>query len=295
MPYGPASPLYNPFKKVPVLGKWYGRVGRVYAIYNMPCQPTPQIWVYAAWVSTPRLLWSLFKPDFTDLKYDQVKAGFKRHGRKGKFKIHTMQGPKYPVPKGLGWAIFEGAEFAQRVGWYLCVIDATLEFAVNWSTLAYQYSGCAAPGIGYANLNIVDPELVGPNPGLGTISAWHFLTADKLSTGPTGIGVPAGYNYVINASVVTEDAHIPGYPYASTSFEIYDQANDNVISTLDETPHPDGSRGYSGVAYVPFGPQPTHTFTVRYRNGAGIAKVSAGSFSCYASKIKLNLDLKPDP
>jgi len=293
--YGPPVPLYNPFSNTPLLGKWYGRVGRVIHILSLPCQPTPQIWVYAAFVSTPRLLWSLFKPDFIDLKYDQVKAGFKRHGRKGKFKIHTMDVPKYPTPRGLGWAVFEAAEFAQRVGWYLCVIDATTEFAVNWTTLAYQYQGCTTPGVAHANMNLPDPKNFGPLPGQFTVTGWNTLSEDGFAGSTSGIGIPAGFNYTASAGVAVTDPHIPGYPFAPTTFKIVDVANNVTIATLDENVEPDGSRTYQTQSFQPFGPKPLHNLRLIVEMGAGVALVTSGSFTAYGSKLKLDLDLKPDP
>jgi hypothetical protein len=287
--------FYNPVKKVPLLGKWYSRAGRTYQILSSPCNPEPSIAVYAAWVSLPRLVWTLFKPDFIDLKYDQVKAGFHRHGRKGKFKIHTIDVPKYPVPKGLGWAIFAGAEFAQRVGWYLCVIDATTEFAVNWSTLTYQYAGCVAPGIGFGNcdggseFNYRDGQ--SRFAGFTTFNSGNGLVATV-----TGVGVPNGWNWSGGCGATIGPPSVPGLEQGSGTCQLYDFKNNIQIGEMQSKQNPDGTTTFSTQHYQNVGPLPGADLGILVSgSGNGWFTVSSANLNVTASHLKLNLDLKPDP
>lgn len=295
MPYGPLKSNYDPISKVPVIGRWYGRIGKVYKIWSMPCSPSPIIAVYAAWVSAPRLLWSLFKPDFADYKYEQIKSGFKRHGRRGKFKIHEEKPGAYPTPRGMGWQIFRIAEAAQRIGWYLSVIDATTEGLVNWSTLTYEYSGCLTPDMAYANLDATGGGTYGPGPGTYTITDWTVKDVKGLGTGPTGVSVPAGWNYMVTAQITTEGVETPDWPKTSPTCQVVNTTDGTVIANMDKTPNPDGTSSFLGVGYINLGLLPFANLVVRATAGFGLFKVTGGNFSVYASQLKLNLDLKPDP
>lgn len=288
--------FYNPVKKVPLLGKWYSRAGRTYEIWSSPCNPEPMIAVYAAWVSLPRLVWTLFKPDFIDLKYDQVKAGFHRHGRKGKFKIHTIDVPKYPVPKGLGWALFAGAEFAQRVGWYLSVIDVTTEFAVNWSTLTYQYSGCIAPGVSFGNCS------GGWNFNYGGGGSQRYLGFDTfdrtndMSATVAGVGVPVGYNYMASAGCGMGPPSVPGADFGTGSTALWDFSANQKLADIDMVKNPDGTSSGSTNFYWNAGPMPGADLGIMVTsNGDGFFTIPNATLLVTASKLKLNLDLKPDP
>lgn len=147
MPFGTLSGA----RRIPVIGKSVARVGQVIDIVSQPCSFDPIIAVEALWHDTPKLLWSLFKPDVNDLVTER--AGIK-HKRKPKrrFNIFDALEGSVPMPKGkVGTAIFHMGSLAQRVGWYLLIVDATTEFAVNWTSTVYEWSGCDIPGTPFCN------------------------------------------------------------------------------------------------------------------------------------------------
>lgn len=140
----------NPIiRKVPIIGDEIYKVGQVYDLINMPCAPDAWMWVYAFWHEVPFVFASLFKPDSEDF----VQERFGRpHHRKRR---HKMRPDRYRPPdinpgKGLGWAAWKMSQWADRLGWYLLIVDTSLTFAINWTSLAYQYNGCAVPGKAYA-------------------------------------------------------------------------------------------------------------------------------------------------
>lgn len=295
MPYGSLKPHYDPISKLPVVGRWYGRIGQVYQIWSMPCSPDPLIAVYAAWVSAPRLLWSLFKPDFMDLKYDQIKSGFRRHGRKGKFKIHEEQGGAYARPKGVGWQIFRVAEAAQKIGWYLSIIDVTTEGLVNWSTLTYQYSGCLTPDMAYAIQDNSSIFVYGTTGAPQTIGGWIPKAVKGLGAGPTSIAVPQSWNYMVTAQLTTEGVDVPGRGKGAPSLQVVNTNDGIVVATMDRTDYPDGTTGFLGVGYINLGNLPAANLVVQAISNSGGYRATGGSFQVYASDLKLQLDLKPDP
>ena len=138
-------------RRIPLIGKSIARVGQVIDIVQQPCALDPVITVEALWHDVPTLLWSLFKPDVNDLVTER--AGLK-HKRKPKrrFNIFDELHSSIPVPKGVvSTAVFHLGSFAQRVGWYLLIADATTNFLVNWTSTVYEWHGCDIPGAPFCN------------------------------------------------------------------------------------------------------------------------------------------------
>lgn len=137
---------------VPLIGNWVANAGKVERIITQPCEIDPAIWVTAFFNETPILLWSLVKPDPVDLTArDMARTGRKglhersRRQRKRPLFKFAVDGilpgvvrTRVPVPQ----ALFTLGDFAQRVGWYIIVVDATSEFLVRWVSTAYQWQGC---------------------------------------------------------------------------------------------------------------------------------------------------------
>jgi hypothetical protein len=99
-----------------------------------------------------------------------------------------------PVP-GWGWRVFNLGDLAQKVGWYFAIIDAGIDFAVHWSTMARQYSGCDALGEPYAKLYVPVKTIA-----LNSSGAWtnfNFTGADTNIFPASGnhIVVPPGYSW----------------------------------------------------------------------------------------------------
>lgn len=296
MPYGPAAPWYNPVKNVPIIGKAWGRIGQVYTIWSQPCDVTPWILIKAAWVSTPRLLWSLFQPDFLDYKYDNITKNFKRHGRRGRFRIHEISYPKYPVPKGLGWALFAGAEFAQRVGWWFCVIDATGEFIVNWSTMTYQYAGCRAPGVGYGSCSTLTPNVLRNSVDGGSFIT-HNMKLDyeqyPVSAGPDAVSAAACRNYIVGCSYTSTPAtDAPGPPTSATGTITMLGDFDYQVQEQSVT-NPNGSTTSTAIVEINSPNALTLFFQVLVKPGVGWWRENEVSIFMSATAVKLALDPLP--
>lgn len=163
-------------RQIPVIGDDIYQVGQVLDMIAQPCSPDPWVMVQAVWSYSPSLIWSLFKPEVLDLAFDRAGKPHKRK-RTRRFRVSDLMQLPAPVPGQLGWATFKLAEAGQRIGWYLLVLDATTDFAVNWTSMAYTYSGCFTPDSAWAE----------------TGSGFQFIAR---RVGPTTLQIPGTYfNY----------------------------------------------------------------------------------------------------
>lgn len=188
----PTKPLHkNPFrryKNLPVIGPWIGRVGRVRQILSHPCQPTPEIWVYAFFWNLPIAIFSLFSPSDTDFLAERFGTG----GRgKKKFKMTYWQhlAPEVNPGNGLGWYAFRGVALLRMVGWYFTIADSVTGLGVNWVSTAYRWQGCVPPGGSWAQQHLLadSVELLGA--GEVIVSTWILDGAQGMGTDQAAIAV----------------------------------------------------------------------------------------------------------
>lgn len=138
-------------RSIPGIGKSIARVGQVLDIVAQPCAFDPIVAVTAFWHDAPKLLWAIFKPDVQDLVTDRAGIKHKRRPKRG-FNIFQALDSSVQLPKGrIGTAIFPLGQLAERIGFYLLVVDATTEFAVNWTSTVYEWSGCDIIGAPFCN------------------------------------------------------------------------------------------------------------------------------------------------
>jgi hypothetical protein len=136
----PTVPSAQPFD-IPFIGGDLAKIGRAIDLYSTPCSPSAEIWVYGFFQAIPTLFISLLKPQLIDINI-RHRHGRPRKGKRLKFIAQAVFRDaiiEIPVPR---WVPFRIYEWAQRVGWYLLVADATEQFAINWMSLAYKYDGC---------------------------------------------------------------------------------------------------------------------------------------------------------
>lgn len=136
-------------RRIPVVGNDIYQAGQVYNIMSQPCGPDPWIAVQAFWSYTPMLLWSLVKPDYGDLTFQRQGRNHRRVRRRN-FRIDGSMLAPTPNKPGVSMALFRGYQIFQRLGWYLIVADAATDFAVNWTSMAYSWSGCHVAGVPWA-------------------------------------------------------------------------------------------------------------------------------------------------
>jgi hypothetical protein len=135
-------------RKIPIIGGTIFKVGQVYDLVNTPCDPDPWLWVYAFWHEVPYIFAMLLLPDPVD--YVQERFGKPHHRkRRHKGKAAFWKPADINPGKGLGWAAFRMTEWVDKIGWQLLIADTAVNFAFNWTSLVYQWSGCEVPGTPY--------------------------------------------------------------------------------------------------------------------------------------------------
>ena len=145
------DPVNINVRRVPVLGKVIYGAGQVYEIVTQPCTPNPNIVIKAFFANIPMILWSIVKPDPVDFLTERFGRGHHRR-RKRRWEIDKID---IGTPSGKGghlrWAAFAGTQLQQRIGWYFLIVDATADFVINWTSMAYRFSGCQEPDSGYGS------------------------------------------------------------------------------------------------------------------------------------------------
>ena len=135
----------NPYR-IPLVGGTIYNAGQVYDILVQPCGVDTYISVLAFFNYLPRLAWSIYKPTPTDT-FTEMLSRRKKRRRGRRFRVDLLETPvdvgKNGSVRWVTWKIFAAAE---RVGWYFIVVDSTVDFLVNWTSMAYTFSGCAVAG-----------------------------------------------------------------------------------------------------------------------------------------------------
>lgn len=135
----------NPYR-IPIIGGTIYNVGQVYDIMIQPCGVDTYISVLAFFQYLPRLAWSIYKPTPLDT-YTEMLSRRKKRRRGRRYRVDLLENPVDVGKKGsvrwVTWKIFAATE---RWGWYFIVLDSTVDFLVNWSSMAYTFTGCAVAG-----------------------------------------------------------------------------------------------------------------------------------------------------
>lgn len=183
--------------RIPAIGPWVGRVGSVAAIMSLNCSPTPEMWVQSFFVSVPKLIWSLFKPDAFDQVTERLHFGHRRKRRFGTAISGILEPLKW-TGRGWGAALFFLGALAERIGWWFCIVDAATELAVNWSTTAMQYAGCIPVELGPCQADCHHD--LGTPGGTGYVLMWPDYDPSGW-TAFNGVKVPPGVEFQIGGSV----------------------------------------------------------------------------------------------
>jgi len=132
-------------RRIPIIGDDIYQVGQVIELASQPCAIDPWIAVRGIFQYAPTLIWALFQPDPLDMTFDR--AGVK-HNRKryGKVRVQEINQVDLSKLTGGGWALFKTGTLTQKAGWWLIIADATSDYAINWTSLAYAFSGCTNSG-----------------------------------------------------------------------------------------------------------------------------------------------------
>lgn len=199
-------------RRIPLIGDSIARVGQIIDIAEQPCTLDPIIVVEAVFHDAPKMLWSIFKPDTMDLTTERAGLRHKKKPKKG-FNIFDELESSVPVPKGkVGQAVFHLGSMAERIGWYVLIVDATTEFLVNWTSTVYEWSGCDNPNgafcAAYGNENYVLYQALPWHP-LPVFVNQQFVFPFLSTTG--SFHCPAGFNATFSGTLRYKS--VPGTVY----------------------------------------------------------------------------------
>lgn len=233
-------------RRLPIIGNDIYQVGQVVDIVSQPCTPVPKILVYAFFANIPTLVWSLVKPTPEDYLTERLGRRHKRR-RKNRFTMADFDVGPPPGKRGMAWVEFASIKFIERVGWYLLVADATTDFALNWTSMAYRYSGCQDPTSGYAS-----GELVGNHDWFSTGAPNRIATTTQSFQGGYFANPGNVRKNTAGARMASHSLSIgvhPSNPKGVVSQVYLQSVTDFTTRTYQSegfAPNPDGSRPWAG-------------------------------------------------
>lgn len=139
-------------RRIPIIGDDIYQVGQVLDIVSQPCDPDPWIAVAATWTYVPTLFWMLAKPEPFDA-FTELRGGRHKRIRRGRARITDILALNRAQPGTTGYQVFRLGAAAERLGWYLLLADAATDYALNWTSMVYEWSGCTEPTNGYAAIS----------------------------------------------------------------------------------------------------------------------------------------------
>jgi hypothetical protein len=276
------APNFNIYD-VPVIGPWTAKVGHITDMWGNPCSVSNQVGFYAFWQALPRLIITLTKPDSFDLVTERWGKKHKRRRLK-RFKIEDLILPIKP-PNGIGpaWVFYHLGHWAERAGWYMLVVDATLDFAIHWTSTAYSWSGCEVPGSPYCNMNSENDVVLTGDAGDFTFSSWNVQHQVIFAGDSTGIACPAGYDVSCGFELRQVPLGVPLPEGKLTGVKLIDTVDGRVWAEDRDNGMTGPLPGF-GAAGREWGfNQPAHDLTVVFTKTEGFIRVSG---SIWASGIK---------
>lgn len=286
----------NRAMKIPLIGPWLSRVSHVADILATPCAVSPEIWVEAGFFGAGQILMAFTKPFLIAWTWER----FGRSHRKGRRLkqiwdfINEIEGI-YEMPEGFGWQVFGvAADLALKLEWYFLLINEATKGAVIWTSLAYEWSGCQAPGDPYCNCALVPGPMALLPPQTGLVNAWHPTEERIFSGGGDVIATPNGYSASCGFSIQqTRNPFFPTLPDAPTTFALIEQL---TSTDYGDTPAGKTSQGIVSTFMHRdyFSGTTARSFAVRLTKGFGVTWCSAGTFTATGTNFKGKM-MRPDP
>jgi hypothetical protein len=210
----------------PVIGPWTYKVGKIVRLYTTPCSPDTEAWVFGFWHAIPQMLAAVYALDCIDLVYER-RGGVHRRGRRKRMRIIDQILGEEPRPKGWGWAVFKLGDWAQRLGFYMTIVDATLDGAIIWQSAAMTYQGCAVPGSGWCHQRLGE-RYYGSGVEDHPVQSWALTTNHIFSFSPTSILIPAGASALVRFNYPGTPPRISVKQDPAPFFRLVDVANNFV-------------------------------------------------------------------
>lgn len=210
-----------PFENVPLIGHTIKNIGRTIDITSIPCSPSPQLWVTAAFSALPAAIWSYFKPDVTQVSFSRRKGPHRTGlGFAPWNGIQIVEGEIVDRFGALGLAVFRvGAAIETGLNWLL-IADIASEFTYNWVSTAYQWAGCLPDHNAFASFGpgTVDQIAV---PG-SQFFLLELTAGDAIFDGVNKIVIPPNGDFVASFSISFAAWDVAPELFSGGSVEIID-------------------------------------------------------------------------
>lgn len=242
------------------------------------------IWFLAYIAASPQLAYAFVAPDCIDHTADRVRGGHRRR-RKGTYNIADFADPLTAPGKGEKWIGYSLLKYAQHVGFWLTLIDATLDWTILGTSFAYQWSGCSDPNQGWAQCKIEGgiPALF-PAQTL-KINIWTPVGSNIYRTSPVGILVPRGHAAGCGFSLKSYPDPFPPLPEATWTATLLDVESGRNYGIQEPTLQPDGSRTLMFAAPVTNNADDGGNFQVVLTKSDGVLKMD-GNMSASGANLE---------
>lgn len=223
---------------------WGNRFNAVQDIWTDGCSVDPAIFVTAYFYNLPRLVWTLFKPDPIDTYVDLKKPRGHKPKRNGRMRVGGVINPEGGGGRGKQTAVFKLGALAERIGWYFIIVDAALDLAVNWSSTAYQWSGCVGGACSTLWSKAENSPLV---PGDASVITWGIDQSDCGYGGVVGPTFPRDLPFTLGVSMRVKEYSPIGPPVGTVTAHLVDMGNGATLSNIGSSGDAGSENGFSGM------------------------------------------------
>ena len=209
MGYKIAKTPAQQFYEIPLVGDDLQKIGHIIEVYNSPCSPDAEIWVYGLFTAVPTLYASLTKPENIDINIKHG-HGKPRKGKVGRFLSEFVFRDaliEIPVPR---WVVFRVWEMGQRIGWYFLVADVSEDFFINWMSAAYTMQGCKLPFLHYARYKTLPDNVVQGVAGQHSGVGMTLVEASGLDVQPNTFKISSEGHFRVTWQVAFDFDYIVG-------------------------------------------------------------------------------------
>lgn len=194
----------------PPVNNAFGNIGALGSLLAIPCTPSIQIWASTLTVSFLAAFWTFLQPVWKqDIKLLTGKSWL--HNLRQQVNESEFVNPLFT--NGNTEVLFEIAEIADGAVWWIFIGGFTLEFLLDWTTMAYRTEGCL-PGQRTRTYSGIAPTGTSASTTDWAGVVWLQTTPTPGGFLPSVLVVPAGQSGgSINAALTAKDL-LSGKPIA---------------------------------------------------------------------------------
>lgn len=255
---------------------WTPKITKIIDMWLQPCDVNIFIWLTAYIAASPQIAYSILLPDCSDYVQDRFRMSA-RNRRRGSINVADHAKPITPQNSGINTWLFKMNNAAQRVGWYMTVIDAVLEWVIVGTSFAYQFTGCDDPDAGYASASMTNklPLLLPATRSI--IAQWEPQSNRHFFVDGASIVTPKGYAPSIGFTLQQNMGTGLPFPDCTWTAEIVDTRTGWRTGVLTPDEMPDGGRNLSWASRTTAYASESHRFVVLVDKSFGVFNVS-GNF-----------------